>query len=375
MQGGLAVALWLASARAARPGPCEPLDEVAFGGLLERARRSIDREDVMAFESASVELERRLPCLTYVPTREEWASWLVAVAVVDHFRGLDWQTPLATALQVDPGVDRLVGPSHEIARWSPAPSEPGPVVPRRVELFVDGGRAERLPPAHGVHLVQLRQDGALQSLLLRDQAVPAAWLGEAPAAPGGLLLSGAVGLAQQTQRVSEPGPFARNGSIQGADYGVTVRAWAWPAAVNEATSAGLWIDGTFTPRRPVDLVVAGALHGPSRALGVGVALASVRREVGGAVVEQVLAAPAITGALWTLGATTFDGGASLALAPSRIAGSLRGGITAPGRGTRMRVGLEGRIGRATYEQQGSGRTLSPTDLRALAHVGVVWGLW
>ncbi|MEQ1564886.1 MAG: hypothetical protein ABMA64_04555, partial [Myxococcota bacterium] len=190
---------------------CAPVDARTFLAALADADRAIAGDDVQTHREVRDRVFAMAPCLTEVVPTGPWASFLVGEAAVRYLRGEDWESPLSSALQVAPTIDRGVGPTHEIALWEPpaaAPSD-GPV-PRGDELFVDGRRVDALPGTSGLHLVQRVHRGAVTTALVERAGVPPAWLTPRPAAEPvaaariGLWL-GAEGL---DQRVTSPGTYA-----------------------------------------------------------------------------------------------------------------------------------------------------------------------
>ena len=348
---------------------CTPLDQPGFRQAVVSARASIDAEDLDGFERWAAEIERSVPCLTFVPDPSDWGSWLVAVAAVDHFRGRDWQTPLGTALAADPGVDRLVGPGHENATWSPPPPHPSPgPVPRGQVWFVDGQPAAELPPAAGLHLVQREAPGGLQSRLLRDAPAPAEWLPERERAAQLVGWVGATGgVTLQEQAVDSPGTYADDRSRGLPDGGVQVRIYA-------GAPVGALVEFTTTLARPIDGLAAATVRLPWGAVGPGVVAVTVTRWEADAPTNDLLVAPALAAAAWTSGDRSVDAGGSLGLAPKFRHAALRAGITFPGRTLRARAGLEGRLAGAGYVQPGTERILSTTELRVAGQLGVVWGI-
>ena len=371
--------LWAFLSAWAGPGSepaCTPLDEESFRSATSSARSRLDAEDLDAFLEEQRALEARLPCLSFVPEPEAWATWLVDVAVVAYFRGEDWQSPLATALQIAPDIDRGVGPRHEIATWSPPPAvAPAGPVPRGAELFVDGRPAERLPGPGGLHLVQLRDARGLRSLLLRDAPVPLELLRvaeppseKAPAYALGIALVGGYG--RYSQVVDAPG-----------DYVGDQRGTLLPAGA----LAQLWAGRTFTgpvqlqgPSTPAAHAALGWRAGPVFA-GLGLAVDTASYRTADDVHHVPLAAPAASLQVWGLGPLQTDLGLVASAWPgSETSVTLRGASTLVRGPSLARARLRGGLTAGWRQQwlvQGEDRKLLASDWQVAAHLGLAWGAW
>jgi len=159
---------------------CAPLDEARFRKLVAESHGALDAGDVQGHAGLVDQLEAGLPCLDFVPAPELWAELLVDLAIVEHATAGDWQTPLNTALQIHPTVNRLVGPTHPISKYTPAdlPIGSSTPVPDGVRLYIDGVAVRYVPPLAGLHLVQRRDGEGWRNVLLRDAPVPASFLEE-----------------------------------------------------------------------------------------------------------------------------------------------------------------------------------------------------
>jgi hypothetical protein len=355
-----------------------PLDEPSFAAAVQATRVLLDQEDLDGFVAASQELEARLDSLTFVPDAELWAEYLVNVAVVAHYRGEDWQTPLATALALEPGLDRGVGPQHEIASWAPPPAPaPGERVPRGFELYVDGRPAEQLPAPDGLHLVQLHsqrfpEGEGWRSALLRDAPVPAAWF-PAPEEPPGysLAVSAFGGPGRFSQTVDSPGDFV--GLQQDARPGLGAQAQLWwgrPWAVTAEISSPGGLCGHTALGIRTGPVFAG--------LGAAAHLASYETVEGRERAWLVLPAMALHAWSGELAAAPVRADVGLLAASfprSSTSATLRAAATL-GRGTpRFRAGLSGTWRQTTLVQEGSDRSLSASLWQVGATVGLAWGAW
>lgn len=363
--------LWALSARA-QPAPgCAPLDEAAFAAKLSSARSFLDAEDLDAFSVMQHDVEEHIPCLVFVPAASDWAAHLVDVAVVAYFRGEDWSTPLATALQIAPQIARGVGPEHEIASWTPpAPVPPAGTVPRGITLLVDGTPTTAVPGAGGLHLVQIRDDAGLRSVLLRNAPVPADWIESAqqpsqtPPYALAVSLTGAYG--QYAQRVDSPGDYVGPENGHMLNLGGVVQLWA-----GRTVGATVQVTGPLDPSAHTAL---GLMSGPLFAgLGASVDTAPYRTDDG--VSRVVIAAPVASIQLWNLSPAHADLGLVTSAWPgSEIATTVRAAATIGKQRTRLRPGLAG-AWRQQWLAQGEDRELRATDWRLTASLGLAWGAW
>ena len=155
-----------------RPDSCEPLDASRFRDLLLQLQAGIDRGNLELSEQVIATMRHELPCLDFAPRSRQWAAYLVGEAVVRFAKGEDWEPAMATALRIYPNVDRGVSSRHPLASWEPpAPLSQGPRVPSMVTVYVDGMRAEQLPPSGELHLVQ-RTDGRFWNTWLAEPDTP-----------------------------------------------------------------------------------------------------------------------------------------------------------------------------------------------------------
>lgn len=162
-----------------KPADCEPLDEPSFRSFVLDAQAALDRDDAALNGQILVELDERLPCLTFAPAPRVWADLLVSKSIAAFAAQGDWQTPLAAAVRVRPQIDRGVGSAHPIGKWEPPAGEPplsaGPL-PTGVVLWVDGVLATELPPVAGLHLVQRESGGQWVSRVLVNEPIADDWL-------------------------------------------------------------------------------------------------------------------------------------------------------------------------------------------------------
>ena len=249
-----------------RPDSCEPLDASRFRDLLLQLQAGIDRGNLELSEQVIATMRHELPCLDFAPRSRQWAAYLVGEAVVRFAKGEDWEPAMATALRIYPNVDRGVSSRHPLASWEPpAPLSQGPRVPSMVTVYVDGMRAEQLPPSGELHLVQ-RTDGRFWNTWLAepDTPVPLGWatarVEPPPRVSSWGLVAGGIGTGWVRQEplfttdwVQTIGPTDRGGSylagqLQGAaTFYSPVGVWArasgstWGASPGlDACVAGIW---------------------------------------------------------------------------------------------------------------------------------------
>lgn len=152
----LGLALGLTSALPAKA--CDPLEPAAFGIRLDGARRALLEDDSRAHRATVDALLQDLPCATFELGPHELARLLLHRTLATDQQGNDDTGPLATALRIEPELDRLVGVGHPLARWTPPPlPADAPVYhPTGDAVRVDGTRQTQdfaLDPS-AAHLVQ-----------------------------------------------------------------------------------------------------------------------------------------------------------------------------------------------------------------------------
>jgi hypothetical protein len=300
--------------------PCAArVSAIGFAAQVEVVRARIEADDLDGFDRASAALLASVGCLSEPAPSGAWARYLVGAALVAWRRADDWQTPLATALAIDPDIDRGVVSPHEIAAWTP----PAPAAPRpaRGTWFVDGRPADALP-SDGVHVVQRVLGGELRSMV-SSSGDPAEVLVRTPAPTVDFALSGAGGLAT----IGEDGSAAYEQLMVGADAQL-VAGPSWAVAARAvASSASPW----------------GAVEGGWRAgpafVGAGVLVAAVRQGPGG---DNVRVLPAIASQLW-LG--PMDLGARVAATPDAYDLGVEAALRAPSGPVAFRIGADGDVRR------------------------------
>lgn len=149
----------LATPALGAPQECEPLDATGFRDLSVVLRSGVDRGDVELVAAVNQELDARIGCLVFAPEPHAIADVLVLKAIAAYAAEGDWQTPMAAAVRIWPGVDRVVSARHPMASWEPPESrDDGVPANPRDRIYVNGLPADTLPPTDQLALVQ-RTDG------------------------------------------------------------------------------------------------------------------------------------------------------------------------------------------------------------------------
>lgn len=147
---------------------CEPLEPVPFLQRVDAAERALLDDAVERHRTEVDALLDDLPCATFELDAKALGRLLLHGALARQQAGQPWTAFMATAVRIDPGMDRLVGVGHPLDRWLPAPvaaNAPTYEVPEGARVLLDGQPRPRyftLSP-DAVHLVQHWQDGQLQS--------------------------------------------------------------------------------------------------------------------------------------------------------------------------------------------------------------------
>ncbi|MFT7518597.1 MAG: hypothetical protein ACI9MC_000729 [Kiritimatiellia bacterium] len=178
--------LLLAASSTAWAAPdCEGLDEQNFLTLVNQGKDAIDQGDSETQRSRVLELQRRIPCLTFAPRPRILADYFVLEAILEFASQGDWRTSLDTALRLRPTVDRFVGGGHPMAQHQPSSAVPvgQPITSDESIVYVDGEVATRLPGVGARHLVQVTRDGRWRSRLVADEPLPSGFLVDRIKAP------------------------------------------------------------------------------------------------------------------------------------------------------------------------------------------------
>ncbi|TNE84002.1 MAG: hypothetical protein EP330_31040 [Deltaproteobacteria bacterium] len=185
--------------------PCGEAELTAadFSAWVEAADSALNHDDVLAHGQVWRQIQDGVPCMVVPVPREEWASFLQGLAVVDHAAGDDWQPALTTALLIDGELDRS-WLQPELQAFAPLlPSTPEEALPTDAVYYVDGKRVKTLPALPGIHIVQREYVGVWEGMVIDDGVFPTAWRADVPLAPEpvttkrkprlGLALAGAGG--------------------------------------------------------------------------------------------------------------------------------------------------------------------------------------
>lgn len=160
---------------------CSPMDADAFHARVDAADAALDTDDLIGFGTVYKQLRTDVACLTIAVPREDWARFLVDLAIVENATGQNWQEPLATAIAAHPAVNREQAPP-DIRSWTPpAATVLGTDrVPDGATFYVDGRQVATQPDPSGIHLVQRQIGDTWDTRWLRHQPFPADWMPKAP---------------------------------------------------------------------------------------------------------------------------------------------------------------------------------------------------
>jgi hypothetical protein len=378
------------AAALARPSDCVPLDEPGLRDLVVQLRSGVDRGDEALVGQMALEIDDRLPCLTFPPAPHTWAELLVLRAVTAYATDGEWESPMAAALRVYPGVDRVVSSRHPLASWEPPvlDAAQGPLPPPGVRVYVDGLPSATFPPRNQVALVQ-RTDGRWWNTVVvdADHALPSDWLEDAVVPPPHVGYSATLSAGYSWGTPWQDPQFRSDWVLPVTPgeqplHGLTVRAQAG-VALERPVAFLADASTTLTNRSPGTAALGAVAWNPgTAAVGVGVAVASVdvvqgppdsRRGTqerlwlpGGAAVARVATSGRFR---WGLGGDLTWGPAVV-----RVAADVGLGLP-PGRNGRWVVGFGFADTSATLEQQGPGapRALKVGSRRLVASVGRSFG--
>ena len=183
----------LVAAALAAPN-CSPLEEGRFRAALDDAQSALERGDLELTEQGLALLHSSIPCLTFAPRPWIWADLMVVEAVVAFSNGKDWEAPLAAALRIRPGIDRLVGRAHPMFSWVPPEQEPLIPFQPTQQLFVDGEPVQARPPSTGWYLVQKTNGKKWETVWQRGAPLSSTWLAEPVATDPTLSVEAELGL-------------------------------------------------------------------------------------------------------------------------------------------------------------------------------------
>lgn len=367
---------------------CDPLDEGEFASLLVGAQLAADRGEATLHQTFIDQVRGRVPCLQFAPAPRQWADFLVMEALAEFGRGGDWQTPLTAAQWLRPGVDVGVRGAHPMAKFVPPPAPgPGRPAPEGVVLYVDGIRADHLPPPVGTWLVQVSAQDQWKTERVTSSEVDDAWLTTPPEVPwrwsawGNLDVGGACGGGRQS-----PASEAERGwAFVPPDE--ELRVWPevvarggvgfGPLTLSARAGGALAISSGPTGQRTANGELAFGGRWKSVVLGVGGGVAGVGVQEGdlarGTVDDPAWRGRDVTVGyglvsveLWPVG---WDAGAVGAWGPSHGHVELWGGWL-PSRFKALRVGLRAGANTSSLVQQGTVRQAALQSWTAAAEVGV-----
>ena len=320
---------------------------------VAEARAAIYEADADGHDAVIGRVFAQLGCLESVPDPELWAKLLLGHAISSFSTGGDWESPLTTALRIQPDIDRLVGAGHPIASFTPPPPpEQGAEVPEGVRLYVDGERVSHLPAPVGLHLLQLRDGDGWRNVLAKDEAVPEAWLVERSlgreARHPFAVVSAAVGGGAVLLDTSESVDFVEGYDSAGLQVGGRAHA-SVPIAGPVSIAGDAWVGWS-----PGGLGVGGYL-GPGLLLGpvevsAGPALQAVPLTDSDGTRLSLLPLPALR-VLWrSNGRFQVDAGLGGGATAAAAAAWAQAGLSGPGRFT-WRAGLDARMHLGFYEAE------------------------
>jgi hypothetical protein len=372
--------LWLASlALAAEPEVegCKPLAEEEFVQQAGLAQQALYNDDNEIHKAIVTGLFGRIECLAFVPRPEQWSNLLLGVAIANFSAGTDWETPLTTALYVDPYINRLVGEAHPISSWKP-PTRPAPtasLVPEGIRVFFDGELVSQVPPAGGLHLVQRRTGDGLDSRLLEGDAIPADWL-EVPDLKAGKWDPGwghvglNAGLGLFSQRGANAGAYLPVNTTPGPGFGANVQGF-----FRFVGPVGVRFDAGISSPIPVPIVEGW--------VGLGVQIGDVTLGAGGGVRSVSVIAgedrevfwipePAVSLA-WRPGVRRLTIVSTVGGTAALVKGQLRGSWVLTTGKFKPYVGGNVNFARTTFEQSSSGRLTNSDTWAIQAEFGIAWG--
>jgi hypothetical protein len=224
---------WWVPAFAATP-TCAPWPPGQLARWDADAREALQDEDLDRFRVGWEELQAVAPCVQGVVDAGTWARYLVALAIYEYATGGAWAEALDTALATWPEVPRDLGPPDVRDREPPTPTIGTEPLPAGAEWYLDGRPVASLPSLAGVHLLQRRAGGVVETRLLRNGTFPDEWrqVDVAPPPPpvaavpdpeawGLAAIGGGVG--GRSQALDARNPHVPEGGAIGAVLGVVSR--------------------------------------------------------------------------------------------------------------------------------------------------------
>ncbi len=161
----------LALSSVARAGECEPLYEAEARELIDASYAALEGEepDLAEHDRLMRQIQTRIPCADWEIGPTIWQEYLISMAVRNYFGGQDWQSPMATALRIDPKVELPVRQGHPLRDFEPAPppSDRGPL-PEGVTLRLDGRPLLAYRKIDSWALLQRWNGDELQTAVVRE---------------------------------------------------------------------------------------------------------------------------------------------------------------------------------------------------------------
>lgn len=153
--------------------------------VIGRAKAAIENGDPAAHVRASDELTAGVECLEAQLPSKEWADYLVTEALIKYSEKTPgWEKALKLALELVPDHPDVQDFILDDYLEPPAPSGEAKPIPKGMVVFIDGKIVTgQIPPLDGLHVVQVVENGAWKSKLLRGEPFPDHWLQVEPVEP------------------------------------------------------------------------------------------------------------------------------------------------------------------------------------------------
>ncbi|MCB9685415.1 MAG: hypothetical protein H6738_22435 [Alphaproteobacteria bacterium] len=220
---------------------CEAWPAAELQQRVDEGRDLLFAEDLAGFQRLADRVETELPCVDGPLDPEVWSTFLFHWSVALNAEGGGWSVPLTTALRTWPEVPRDLGPPA-LREWAPPPpADTVEPLPTADPYWIDGRSVDAIRDLSGLHVVQRRHEGELQTVVLRDGKLPASWTPPRPPPDpvpaqksstsfGSWLVVGpAAGLASRNQAPSEPNDHLPDEAETGVSVGGATLGWIQPA--------------------------------------------------------------------------------------------------------------------------------------------------
>jgi hypothetical protein len=375
-----ALGLLLSAGALAKEPHCAPLGEVELRQILLQLRVTVELDDSATHRALVEELEERLPCADFAPSRQLWAEFLVHEALRAFAAGGDWQTPLGAAIRAFPQVDREVGPSHPMATWQPPPAEPAvgapELAPAGLLLYVDGEGALALPPATGIHLVQKSDGRWWAGRLVEGEAIEQDWLRAPIQAPVHTALwadlSAFAGASGQAQSATPAADFFADPRSTGGGAGLRLAGrTSFRSPFGVAAEASVPVAPVSTAGAAEGRLGIAVSSGPAWA-SVGGGLADAAATEGAQVHHFRLLYPDVAIGARLLDPWSLELEASGGAAAAVQTGEARLGLVAPSKSWRPRIGIRASGTQAQLAQEGTDVRVRSSGWAIGAEVGATW---